>query len=261
MRGMVQQLKKPKISLVPPAGSVQAGYTHDNKPLWKLKRLMNRPVPNIEAEVSEKCGTDARGNPEHTWKDDRIDHPVCAVCGTIGKRLYKTHSQTGEKIVAIRKSHLVEEERLFTLEDCGNCNDAIIDYIPPTPAELEAERRKERIKAMDGTLAQILVDGGVTPEKLLASLKAPATPVQVDPTLQGTTTGSDVPFTNTTVEVQAPPEPEVTYPVYMPVGRYQLSNGEIVKAKKEDAIEMESVLQAERDEAKADAEVAAKASF
>ena len=110
-RGMVQKTSPVRTSLVPPKGAVPAGFTHDGKhQLWTQKRRMNRPVPYIEAELSEECGVDERGEAKHTWKNDKVENPVCEVCGTTGKRLHTTHSQTGENIVARRKPNVVAEE-------------------------------------------------------------------------------------------------------------------------------------------------------
>ena len=267
-RGMVQKTAKRRTELKPPKGSVQAGFTHDGHQLWRQPRKMNRPVPNIEAKVSEKCGTDKRGEATHTWVNDHVDHPVCAVCGTMGKRLYTTHAQTGENIVARRKPHVVDEERVFWLEDGLNCNVEIRDYVRPSDDELGAAERKKRIKAMDGVLAQVLVDGGLDADEVMARLKGtPETVVtgevmdavtieDVSPT---TTTAADVPVTLT--EITVPVAPAVEYPVKDDTSPWwTLSDGSRLRGEKA-AKAAEVALVAQRAQVKDDVAESAEASY
>ncbi len=279
-RGMVQKISPHRISLVPPKGAVAAGFTHDSKhQLFKQKRKMNRPVPNIEAEVSKPCGTDERGEAKHTWKNDKVEHPVCTVCGIMGKRLHKTHSQTGENIVARRKPHLVPEERLFYQVDCGNCNDELVPYKFPTDEDVAKEKREEDKAAMGGgKLGEAFVNAGVKPgevEDVIRKLRGIPEPVMsagvVDNDLSETVAAADVPTTDTTGDfedqgqtfdaetVPAPPEKE--YPFMYAPGRWEFSDGEKAQMKKVDALAKEAVLAAQRDEAHEEATEAAGAEF
>jgi len=277
-RGRVQKVPTVRTELIPLPNSEEAGFTHDGKQLWQQPRRMNRKVPNIEADVHPLCGVDDRGNAKHTWNDDGYDFPVCTVCKTTGKRRYTTHSQTGENIVARFRPNVVNEVRLYYLEDCGNCSVAVIDYVRPTDADLAAEKRTADFAKMGGgALGKAFVDADVSLEEAadlirkLRDLKdAPEVQdVKVDPTLTETTTSSDTDFTNTadiTVNVTdlqppVPAEPEVQYPVYMPVGKWRLSNQEIVECRKPEALELEAVLQAERDQAAKESAEAAEGSY
>ena len=217
-RGMVQKIPTVRTQLIPPMGAKEAGFTHDRKPLWRLERVMNRPVPDIESEASVECGTDERGLPVHTWKNDNLDHPVCEICDTVGTRLYKTHSQTNEKIVAIRRRRNVLEARIFYLEDGGNCHVNMVDYVPPTKEELEAEERKGKVKRMEGVLAGVLVDGGWDDKTLKATLAAGPAPLRgvIPPdqpetvvTTSDTFDDSSPEFNMTTTNADAPSTPTV----------------------------------------------------
>ncbi len=274
-RGMVQKIPSVRTSLIPPKNAEPAGFTHDGKhQLWRQPRRMNHPLPNIEAEVSELCGTDDRGRAVHSWKDDTIDHPVCKKCGTVGERLYKTHSQTNEKIIAIRRPNIVDEARLFYLEDCGNCNVAIVDYVPPTEEEIADQKRREDLAAMGGGyLGQVFVDAGISKEEApdvvrklreLSKPEAPVAPRGEIPDEQpetelttGATTDEPETFTAAVMSV---PEERV-YPIKDEKGPWwTLSDGTRLRGE-EAAHEAEAELAAERQAAHAVAAEAAEGSY
>ena len=275
-RGMVEKISPHRISLVPPKGAVPAGYTHDGRPLLKQTRLMNRPVPYIEAEVSEKCGTDERGEAKHTWKDPKVNSPVCTVCGTTGKRLHTTHSQTKENVVARRKPHNVEEERFFVQVDCGNCNDALEPYTFPTEAEIAKEQRdKDKTVMGGGKLGEAFVNAGVKPgevEDVIRKLRgipepvAPRGEIPTEPQPETVvTTGS---FEDQATEFKAdhvptPPvvDPPKEYPIADEKGPWwTLSDGVRLRGA-EAAKKAEAALVAQRDEAHAEAGESAEASY
>ncbi len=288
-RGMVDKIERPRTPLVPPKGSVQIGFTHDNQhQLFRLSRRMNRPVPYIEAELSEACGVDERGEAKHTWKNDKVARPVCDVCGTMGKRLYTVHSQTGENIVARRKPHIESEDREFYLEDCGNCSVAIVDYVRPTDAELEREQRDKDLAAMGGGyLGEVFVDAGITKEEapdIVRKLRelgqepvAPTGTPTIDNTLSETSTVMDVPSTPTVPRVMETtgsfadqagefktvhvPEPPKVYPIADDKGPWwTLSDGSRLRGA-DAAKEAEAVLVAQRNEAHKEAAEAAEGSY
>ena len=276
-RGRVQKVPTVRTELIPLPNSEEAGFTHDGKQLWQQPRRMNRKVPNIEADVHPLCGVDDRGNAKHTWNDDGYDFPVCTVCKTTGKRRYTTHSQTGENIVARFRPNVVNEVRLYYLEDCGNCSVAVIDYVRPTDADLAAEKRTADFAKMGGgALGKAFVDADVSLEEaadLIRKLRdlKDAPEVQVphvpddQPEVVVTTGSFDDQAEEFTVPeapvVESPKEPEVQYPVYMPVGKWRLSNQEIVECRKPEALELEAVLQAERDQAAKESAEAAEGSY
>jgi len=239
-RGMVQKIPRVRTQIIPPRGAVPAGFTHDGKhQLWKQTRAMNRPVPYIVAERSDKCGA------KHTWDNEESDTPECTVCGTFGERQYTKGTQN-QKVIPRNKPNVVQEERVFYLEDCGNCNVVLVDYAPPSEAELAAAERKKRIKAMDGVLAQVLVDGGLDANEVMERL-----------TQQPATAAEEV---ADQVEEVSEPEPTI-YPIADEKGPWwTLSNGERVRGE-ETARAREIELQAQMTEAREEARTAAEASY
>ncbi len=278
-RGMVQKVERPRTDLIPPKGAVEIGRTHDNKhTLYQLPRRMNRPVPYIEAEVSDQCGLDERGEAKHTWKNDKVNNPVCTVCSTMGKRLYTTHSQTGENIVARRKPHVVPEVRTFYLEDGRNCNVAIVDYKRPTDEDIAREQQdKDKAEMGGGKLGEAFVNAGIKPgevEGVLRRLRAePEVPVaprgaippepQPETVLTTTSSFEDQAAEFKVAHVPEPPvvEPPKEYPIADEKGPWwTLSDGSRLRGV-DAAKKAEAALQAQRDEAHKEAAESAEASF
>jgi hypothetical protein len=147
---------------------------------------------------------------------------------------------------------------MYYLESEGNGNVRRIKWRPPTPAEEAAAQRALAVDRMKDSLAETLVDAGVSPNDLADFIKnrtgttVPATVTADTATVQETTT--------------TPAEPEekvdVEYPVYSSPGRWLLSNGLIFAGKKKDAIKAEEEItdeeRADVAESKADSKASAE---
>lgn len=154
-----------------------------------------------------------------------------------GEQKQRKHGVTGEALYGLNKPELYTLERTFYLESDGQGNIYKVDYIPPTPEQIEAERRKQAAKDMMPALAEALVAEGLTAEEIVARLRGPATTraSTVDDSVQSSVAES--PTGDTT-------EPEKEYPVLSSPGRWELSNGEIFAGKKVEAQAREAELQA-----------------
>lgn len=155
-----------------------------------------------------------------------------------GEQRQRKHGVTGEALYGLNKPELYTLERTFYLESDGQGNIYKVDYTPPTPEQIEAERRKQAAKEMVPALAEALVAEGLTPADLIARLRAPV------PTDNGSTQS---PAGDTVPEPDSPTgdatEPEKEYPVMYAPGRWELSDGTKMQGKKEDAEQAEAAIQ------------------
>lgn len=146
-----------------------------------------------------------------------------------GEVMWRKNPISGEPLIPLRQVVLFSQERTFTLESEGNGNVRREYYTPPTPEQLAKEKRRLAVQAMQGRIAEALVDGDVDPADLVAALK-----------------GRDVPVG------PMPPEAEqadVRFPQLSSPGRWKLSNGAIVKGTKVAAEEAEGLVRQARAEA------------
>lgn len=211
------KVKPVHAELIPPQGARATGVTPDGKQLYTITRKRSRPVPRTEIVP----GLD--GIP-------------------IERQVWRKNQMTGEPLYPVNRPQVYEETILFYLESQGNNNVELHPYIPPSAEQLAREERARRVAEMREGLAEALVDAGLTPAELLARIKQPDS---------GSITVADLPVTLTdeTNTVTTAPVDLVEYPVYMPPGRWQFSNGRILKCKKEEAVAIEAELQAATREA------------
>jgi len=233
MSGVLQKIPKIHAQLIPPQNAVTKGSTPDGKPLWYEEIPMSRSVPDIIP------GTITAENPEgeQRWKKDLA----------------------GQGIYPMRKRESYIWKRTYFLESQGNNNVEKVDYVPQTKEQIAAIERARRVVAMKDRLAEALVDGGVTPENLVATLQAgqvqvpveveaPAEPEAVEP-VAGLAPEAVVAEPTAEVEAAVEPEagveapPEVTYPVMYAPGRWKLSDGSKLQGKKVKAVRAEKALQ------------------
>ena len=127
------------LTILPPAGSVQAGTTPDGKQLWRLVTRRSRAVPDRDPVTGEQ-----------RWRTNLM----------------------GEKILALFKHEFYNKEEVFWLHSQGNGNVEHIPYHPPTPEELVRAKREQTVAEMNAALAGALVDAGLTPDKLVEILQA-----------------------------------------------------------------------------------------
>jgi len=122
---------------LPPDGSVAAGITPDGKQLYRHVSRRARAVPKRDAN---------------------------------GNREYAKNPMTAEPLYPKNQPEFYEFQRLFYIEDQGNGNNTLVEYTPPTDKELQQQVRTLQVKAMEGKLAEALVDAGFGPDDLLGSL-------------------------------------------------------------------------------------------
>ena len=148
-----------------------------------------------------------------------------------GEQRWRKNQMTGEPLYPLNKPESYEQVRTFYLESQGNGNVQLVDWSPPSEEQLARAQKALRAAEMREALLEALVESGIEPSALVANLKAKPTPNEspaspVDPTAMGSTqTG--------------PREPQMFAP-----GRWRLSNGEVVKGTRTDAIGAEEAVQA-----------------
>ena len=233
MSGVLQKIPKIHAQLIPPQTAVTKGSTPDGKQLWYEEIPMSRSVPRILP------GSVTPENPKgvQEWKKDLA----------------------GQGIYPLRQREDYIWKRLYFLESQGNNNVEKVDYVPATKEQLAAAEHARRVVAMKDRLAEALVDGGVTPENLVATLQAgqvrvpveveaPAEPEAVEP-VAGLAPEAVVAEPTAEVEAAVEPEavveapPKVTYPVMYAPGRWKLSDGSKLQGKKVKAVRAEKALQ------------------
>lgn len=192
--------------------------------LSTLKPLHSQPVPDPSWEVIGVT-EGPNGKPVYRARSNRAR--AVPAYDENGKRDYAKHGVTGMPLYGKNKPELYTLEETFYLESDGHGNVYKIPYHPPTPEEIAARKRAEAAKQMVPALAEALVDAGLTPEELVARLRAPAS----------TADGSVQSPTGDTAE------PEVEYPRMASPGRWELSNGEIFAGKKAEAQAREAEVQ------------------
>lgn len=228
-QGTLQKIKPMRSPQVLPDGAQPYGQLPDGTALYRVVRKRSRSVPSYEPIKTDQCGFN------HQWMDDTVKDPVCLVCGVIGHQRHKKHQLTGEELVGIRKPVTYDEEIIGYWEDQLNGTAGIVPYVPPTPQETAAKERAEKKAKMQDALINMLVDSDVDPADLVnAMTRKPAMDTVVpEPLADITTTYADVPTTDTATTGPA-------YPVKLGGPWWQLSNGEKVRGKEEDAIAAEA---------------------
>lgn len=139
MRGVLTKIQPLHADLVPPANAVPAGITPDHKQLWKLTRKMARAVPRTDPDT--------------------------------GERTMRRHPINGEALYGLNKPEIYDQELVFYLESDGQGNVYMVEYRPPTPEQLAEQARQEQIAAMQGQLAEVFVDEGISPADLVKAIR------------------------------------------------------------------------------------------
>jgi hypothetical protein len=130
MGKLISRLQKFSASnIAPPVGSKVAGITPDGKQLYELETQRVRAVPRIDPKT--------------------------------GERVFAKHPTTAEPLYGKNVPERYVQKRLFIMEDQGNGNAGPQAYHQPSPEELAKEQRSLKVKAMEGKLAEALVDLGV----------------------------------------------------------------------------------------------------
>jgi hypothetical protein len=153
-----------------------------------------------------------------------------------GDRVFAKHRETGQRLYPINEREDYMHEKVFYCEQDGRGNVYKIAYNPPTADQIAAAEREGRIDRMMRDLAETFVDSGMTPQELLDAARRNAAEAQEATEAPG--------------PALAPTDDEggsvVEYPVYHPVGRWQLSDGSMMQGNKEAALEAEAAVQAQR---------------
>lgn len=219
--------------LVPPQGAQPFGVTADGKhQLYKLVTRRSRSVPKLSVKADALL-KDARAN---LTGDD-----LAAAEALIVKehQEFRKHATTGEPMYGLRQPEIYDNTEIFYLESQGNGNVVKVPYKFPTPEELAAVDRARRVEAMKDTMAEALVDAGVTPETLVQRLSQIKEPVMAPAAVAG---GQVTPPAADDV----PPVDLSKYPEDLGGGYWRFSNGDKAQMKKDAARETEDRLQAAR---------------
>jgi hypothetical protein len=204
MSRMLARIKKWSVSEnLPPAGSVPAGMTPDGKQLFYLETPRVKGVPKMR-------------------KVKQADGEI------VEERDYAKNPMTAEPLYPKNKPERWTRKRLFFMEDQGNGNNTMVDYAPPTEEEIQREMKRQKVKAMEGQLAEALVDMGVDSPEALRTLLASGKPGKAG---KGTTppVESAAPATSDAAPFIEPKE--------LGAGWWELANGTKVRGKKEQARE------------------------
>jgi hypothetical protein len=189
-----------------PEGGVLAGYAPMGLPIYRVKKLVTKNEPRRS-------------------KDGEVE--------------YAKHPTTGEPLYQKRKVEWEYVDGYVVPNQQGNGNLSWDDYTPPTPEEIAAADREKRIAELIPVLGGVLVDNDVTPEQLVAALRG--APAQAAPAAEPK---AEIPPPVRDGEVGSAGGPEPEFPKALPgVGRWELSNGEVYKGTKIDAIAAEKALQ------------------
>jgi hypothetical protein len=194
-RRTLQKIKPLHPELVAPKGAKLVGMTPDGRQIWE--------------EIRKVAITE--------W-----------VVDADGKQEYKKNIMTGEPLIPVRKVRsIVDKVMTYTLESEGNGNLRRVDWIPPSPEELERSRHAKAVTDMQVAIAEALVNAKVGPDELLRFL--------------GVETGNAAPAepAEERAEPASEAEGDQKYPYMASPGRWMLSNGSIIQGKKKDAIKAE----------------------
>lgn len=135
--------------LKPPEGAVPAGVTHDGK-----HNLYKRTRPMVVDKVP------------------LLDED--------GKRVTRKNRLTGEDIILRNKPVVEEVTDMFYLVDQGNGQIEMMPYTPPTPEELAAKAREEKIDQTSRQLSEALVDQDVDVADLIGAIKGRKAPPEAE---------------------------------------------------------------------------------
>ena len=151
--------------------------------------------------------------------------------------MFRKNQMTGETMYPLRAAELYQHEELFYLESEGNGNIRKIQFTWPTAEEQAATERERKINEMSRALPELLVDRGLTLEKLLASLGTATPALAVDDSVPESL--EPVPEPAMAVSLEPEPEPvaeeKPEFPQMYAPGRWLLSDGRKMQGTRVDA--------------------------
>jgi len=199
MKGVLKKIKPLHPELVPPRDAVVIGQTPDGKTLYREVVKRSRAVPAFTELQCPVC----QGEPAED---------LCGRCGgkgiVAGPRLYRKNPVTGENLVPVNKPEPYDQVQVYFLESQGNGNVGKVFYTPPSAEEIAEAQRQRKIAEMQTKFAEVLVDQGYTPDKILEALQGRSEP--------------------------SVPDLQEEYPLDLGGGWWQLSDGSKIKHKKSD---------------------------
>ena len=208
----------------------------------------SRGIPPVHSDKIPPAGSEPAGvtldGSRQLFKVTRKKANIVPKTLPDGEPEFRTSPLNGARLHPINLvADIYDEVSTVYLESEGNTNIRKIKYRAPTPQELEALRRKKMVEDSGTEFLARLMETGLTPTEIMARVRGEqaASSEVAEPAGQGA------------------PEPvnEIDYsqfPKYIPVGKWELSDGRIVEGKKPEAIEAEDALRVVR-EAKAEAEL------
>lgn len=186
-RRTLQKIKPfhPQEAFQPPDGAVAAGVTPDGKQLYRWSRKRSRAVPlYVRTPEAEAREVELRAQGKSTVE-------IGQIMTNEGFRQYQLNQMTGKLAYPLNRPEAYVEDKLFFIESQGNGNNALIEYNPPTPKQIEAQYRQEQVRQMGGgRLGELLVEEGLTPEDLIAAIRQQRLGQQAE---EATTTSNDEP--------------------------------------------------------------------
>lgn len=185
----------------PPRDAVAFGVTPDGKQLFKRTLRRAKGVPKIDPKT--------------------------------GEQEWAKNPQNGEPLYKKNRPEIYTDDRIFYMEDQGNGNVAMVQWVPPSQKEVEEAEFRGKVTAMKDQLAETLVRRGVSVDDLLNSL-VNGTPLQA----------AALPIQSSEPQGEAeivPEQAEIKLGVaeHLGAGWWMLSNGTKFRGSKEDAEEQE----------------------
>lgn len=210
------------------------GFAPNGKQLFIERFKTNDAVPMMEP-VRNPDGTQAR-DPE--------------TGELLERRVYKRHPINGEPLIPMNKRNIVTVERMFWLESEGNNNVHKHFYTPPTPEEIAAAEREQKIGEVQRAFAESLVDAGWTADEVLKRLTTYG-PV-LTPEEHEESERERLKAAHDAALVDEDAGPPVTYPDPVPdtEDEWRLSDGQVFVGSRESAEEQEALIQQQRAQAK-----------
>lgn len=150
--------------------------------------------------------------------------PVPDIDPATGEVKKQKHAITGQPLYSIYKHEHYVETIDFYLESEGNFNVRMIPWLPPSPEEVATAERERRLREARAALDEALADAEIDPKALIAFLRR-ARPDEAEELAPANEDGETA---------------DLAYPVHLGFGNWQLSDGSMVKGKKDKAIEAES---------------------
>ncbi len=243
--GTLAKIKPLHAPLIPDPRWKIAGATPDNRPLYEEVSKRSRGVPELDDEGEKKMKKLREkypDNPNGSLSSALLGSKAYHTLRRGPHRQWKTHPVNNEPLLPKNRLELYTLTRTFFLESQGNGNVQKTYWTPPTPEELAALKRDDKILEMGRAMATALVDSDITPAEMVEMIRSGKAIREVSEEQEG--------HIRETGEIRYP-EPDVEYPQMIKPKQYRLSNGDEFKGKKAEAEAAELEVMQAREDARA----------